>query len=759
MYILPFRGFAYCLLRQRAVGQSEILCYLSGAATILLLIVWSACGGRPTPVPVAPPLDSVPGTNLTAQYWPETHEVDLSWSNVLPSNTEYTVESSIPGVPNGWKMECEASGDGPSVWCRVAAPNSGSSSYRVRANTSSGNEVLQTVSGATSVLVDLTISATILFDHAEPLAGTTNISVSVSHGGSPVEVQYSVDNQIVGSSTVAPSYPAAWDGSQVVLGTHVAAAAVQFSADFSVLVHRQFQGGVTPIVASITATPDGNSGMVSVVVVVTFSLHPISGVLFAVDGTMGMNVPASSSNRWTWTWDPTASSPGSHQISALIIDVTNVQLPVATTFLLDKPVLTIDQPLSGDLVGSTLNVSGTFSDTLPVTVAVMVGQNQVASAATSPFQIGCDLSALTEGRYVAQIVASNSAGFRTVISRTIIYAVAAAQEYVRVASGDLTDADNGVLLYKTNDVDSYLQQPDGSRVVIPINGQGCGAHPLLSANQVAYLQSEMVPDLDNMIDCIPLGWDLWANGEVTSLGLSVVAMKGDWILGDVGSRPALMNIQTNTIQLLMNPPESYFGAGDFYISGPDDITAFVSVSGQYPASDFYSYSTNTQTWTQITNGGLNSSFSTDGINDVWLTSNGGGSSHVVIVPYSQPTLQTEYGNNPNRVGTTAGVAAWEDRLTDGSKAIMVRTPAGTVEQVNPTADTAPISLLSIRNGGVLWQTCNATYEWTPTSGTIKILPVTALSGVVDVSGPVLVITDGTENVCNPPGNRIIYVHR
>ncbi len=759
MCILPVRGLAFSLLLRRAVGQSKILRSLPGAATIFLLIVWSACGGRPTAVLVAPPLLSVPGTNLTAQYWPESYDVDLSWTNVLPSDTAYTVESSIPGVPNGWKMECETSGDGPSGWCTVAAPNSGKVSYRVLANTSSGNKVLQTVSGATSVLVDLTIGATILFDHAEPLSGTTNISVSVSPGGTPVGVQYSVDNQIVGSSTVAPNYPVAWDGSQVVLGTHLAGAAVQFSADFSVLVHRQFQAGVTPIVAAITATPDGNSGMVSVVVTVTFSLHPISGVLFAVDGTMTMNAPASSSNQWTWTWDPTASAPGSHQISALIIDVTNVQLPVATTFLLDKPVLTIDQPLSGDLVGNTLNVSGTFSDTLPVTVAVMVGQNQVASAATSPFQTESDLSALTEGRYAAQIVASNSAGFRTVISRTIIYAIAAAQEYVRVASGDLTDADNGVLFYKTNDIDSYLQQPDGSRVVIPINGQGCGVHPLLSANRVAYLQSTTVLDLDGVRECVPTGWAMWANGAVVSLDLNPVTMRGDWMLGDDGGRPALMNTQTNTIQFLMNPPGSYFRAADFYVDGPDDITAFVSVSGQYPATDFYSYSTNTQTWTQITNGGSNSSFSTDGINDVWLTSNGGGSSQVVVAPYLQPAVQTTYGNNSDRVGTTAGVAAWQDTLPDGSKVLMVRTPAGTVEQVNPTADTAPISLLSIRNGGVLWQTCNATYEWTPTSGTVKILPVIAPAGVVDVSGPVLMITDGTENVCNPPGNEIIYVHR
>jgi hypothetical protein len=252
---------------------------------------------------------------------------------------------------------------------------------------------------------------------------------------------------------------------------------------------------------------------------------------------------------------------------------------------------------------------------------------------------------------------------------------------------------------------------------------------------------------------------MWANGAVVGLGLNPVAMKGDWILGDDGGRPALMNIQTNTIQLLMNPPESYVLAADFYVNGPDDLTAFVSVSGQYPASDFYSYSANTQTWTQITNGGSNFSFSTDGTNDVWLTSIGGGSSQVVVAPFSQPTLQTKYGNNPGRVGTTAGVAAWQDTLPDGSKVLMVRTSAGTVEQVNPTADTTPMSLFSIRNGGVLWRTCIATYEWTPTSGTVKILPVTATNGVVDVSGPVLVITDGTENVCDPPGNRIIYVHR
>lgn len=173
----------------------------------------------------------------------------------------------------------------------------------------------------------------------------------------------------------------------------------------------------TPPTISITAPNSAStvSGTVNVTAAATASAG-VANVQFQLDGA---NVGAAvTSSPYSYAWDTTKSSNGSHSLTAIVTDAANTKATSSSVTVTVKntapdttpPTVAITSPASGSNVSGTITVSANASDNVAVaSVQFTVDGQNVGSADTSaPYTLSLNTKTLTNGSHTLAAVATDT---------------------------------------------------------------------------------------------------------------------------------------------------------------------------------------------------------------------------------------------------------------------------------------------------------------------------------------------------------------
>lgn len=235
------------------------------------------------------------------------------------------------------------------------------------------------------------------------VAGIAALILSVNPGLSPLEVgnilKQSADD--LGSSGWDPQY--GW-------GRVNAARALQMTPGSNL------QADTTPPTVSFSSPANGSilSGTVDVQVSASDN-RGVSAVSFYVDGVLQSTKTASP---YTFTWDTTRASNGSHTLRAVASDAAgnsaNSQISVSVSNLTDTtpPVVTITSPSNGATVsGNKLTISVSASNSGGIARVELYVDGQLKSTLTSaPYSFNQNPRNWTAGAHTLQAKAYDRAG-------------------------------------------------------------------------------------------------------------------------------------------------------------------------------------------------------------------------------------------------------------------------------------------------------------------------------------------------------------
>src|SRR4029077_3785781 len=231
-------------------------------------------------------------------------------------------------------------------------------------------------------------------------------------------VQFKLDGANLGVEVINAPYTISWDTTKTGNGLHMLTA-VAFdksnnqatSSPIGVTV----SNNRTPLTVSITAPAQGAnvSGLIPVSANATSKLG-IAGVQFQLDGAnLGVEVLNAP---YTFSWDTTKSSNGSHTLTAIAFDKSNNQAtssPVTVTINngVDIPKVNITSPISGAHLSGSVPVTATVISKLPITGVqfTLDGANLGVEADKPPYSITWDTTKTSNGSHVLGAIAYDMA--------------------------------------------------------------------------------------------------------------------------------------------------------------------------------------------------------------------------------------------------------------------------------------------------------------------------------------------------------------
>src|SRR5258707_1259330 len=274
-----------------------------------------------------------------------------------------------------------------------------------------------------------------------PVSGTTSVNASVSIVGSltVASVQFRLDGANLGARDTSAPYSVSWNTTATSNGSHTLTAVatdilgVQFtSSPVTVTVNNAppppppppadttaARGGITAPVSrstvfgttSVTASASDNVGVV--------------GVQFRLDGS---NLGAEDTTApYSVSWNTTATSNGSHTLTAVARDAAGNVSPVSTVTVTvnnappppppppadtTPPTVSITAPVSGATVFGTTSVTASASDNVGV-VGVQFrldGSNLGAEDTAAPYAVSWNTTSASNGSHTLTAVARDAAG-------------------------------------------------------------------------------------------------------------------------------------------------------------------------------------------------------------------------------------------------------------------------------------------------------------------------------------------------------------
>jgi hypothetical protein len=212
----------------------------------------------------------------------------------------------------------------------------------------------QTRSDANGVIVDNVDEppAVTLTSPAEgsTLRGTVLAQADASDDRGVTQVQFSVDGTSIGTDTNgADGWSVPWDTTTVADGAHTVTA----TATDTVGQTRSDANGVivdnTAPTVAVTSPPTGDTVSLTIPVVASASDNRgVTHVQFFVDGTTSIGTDTNGADGWSVSWNTTATSNGSHPLTAVARDAAgNATTSAPVTVTVDNAAtVTLDIPVA-----------------------------------------------------------------------------------------------------------------------------------------------------------------------------------------------------------------------------------------------------------------------------------------------------------------------------------------------------------------------------------------------------------------------------
>ena len=232
-------------------------------------------------------------------------------------------------------------------------------------------------------------------------------------------MQFQLDGANVGSPVTAAPYTYSWDTTKISNGSHTLKAIAKDTAGTSTTSAGNtvtVSNAVAPPVVSITAPASGAtvSGTATVTANATSSIG-VASVQFQLDG-VNVGSPLTAAP-YTYSWDTTKISNGSHTLKAIAKDTagtstTSAGDTVTVSNAVAPPVVSITAPAGGVTVSGTITVSGTASSSLSISsVQVSVDSGGFSNASgTNSWSFSLDTASLSNATHTLTAKATDSSG-------------------------------------------------------------------------------------------------------------------------------------------------------------------------------------------------------------------------------------------------------------------------------------------------------------------------------------------------------------
>jgi hypothetical protein len=292
--------------------------------------------------------------------------------------------------------------------------------FRVRStdangdNAASGDMTFSTLKDTTAPTVSIVSPAA-----GATLSGTVNLTANASDSVGVSSVQFKVDGTNSGPSLTAAPYTTSLNTTTLSNGNHTLTAVATDTAGNSatsvgVTVKVNNSSSTPPPTVSITSPTSGAtvSGTVTVTATATSSVG-VANVQFQLDGANVGSAVATSP--YTYSWDTTKASNGSHTLNAVATDTTGLSTTSAgVTVKVSNATVqppTVPTGLAATAVSSSqINLSWSASTDSSGTLAgykVYRGGSQIGTSTTTSYQ---DTGLAASTTYTYNVAAYDTAG-------------------------------------------------------------------------------------------------------------------------------------------------------------------------------------------------------------------------------------------------------------------------------------------------------------------------------------------------------------
>jgi hypothetical protein len=245
--------------------------------------------------------------------------------------------------------------------------------------------------------------------------GSVTISASATDDRGVAEVQFLVDDAVVGSDTTAP-YSTSWNSATVADGTHaITARATDTAGNPATSAPRGVAVDNSGPLVALTAPSDGAAvaGDVPLTASAT-DASSVTSVEFLVDDTV---VATDTSAPYGATWDSTTVADGAHAITARATDGPgNVATSAAADVTVGNvvsdlpPEVALTAPAASSTLSGTVTLSANASDDVGIArVEFLAGTTVVGTDTSAPYSTTWDTTGVADGSVSLTARATDSA--------------------------------------------------------------------------------------------------------------------------------------------------------------------------------------------------------------------------------------------------------------------------------------------------------------------------------------------------------------
>jgi chitodextrinase len=336
--------------------------------------------------------------------------------NVAIAGVQFKVDgtsigSPVTAAPYTYRLDTTTLSNANHTLTAVATDTSGNSATSAAVTVAVNN----TTKDTTPPTVSITAPA-----NGATVSNTVTVSANATDNVAVASVQFQLDNANVGTADLVAPYAYSWDSTKSTNGTHTLRAIATdtsnnstTSASVTVTVSNSTKDTTPP---TVTMTAPANGATVSKTVTVSANATDnvaVASVQFQVDNA---NVGAADTVApYTYSWDTTKSTNGTHTVRATAIDTSNnsatsTSVTVTVSNAADTTPPTVPAALTATAISSSqINLSWTAStDNVGVTgYKVYRGGAQIG---TDPSTSYSDTSLAASTSYTYNVAAYDAAG-------------------------------------------------------------------------------------------------------------------------------------------------------------------------------------------------------------------------------------------------------------------------------------------------------------------------------------------------------------
>jgi hypothetical protein len=618
------------------------------------------------------------------------------------------------------------------------------------------------------LIVNPNIQASILLSTAEPLRNSVDLSVQIQQGITPKSVTYYSDLFKLGTSTQAGSFVYGWSLASQTDGQHLLTAQIETAPNNYFFITKQVQVDNPNI--SLAAIKVSQSMSNLNIMTTATSDSNIKKVQLFIDNQLISTLTSPkvctdndyicSPNTYEWNLDLQQFGFGNHQIKIKAEDNAGEVAEKTTNYLVNaQPQLTIANPLDGQIVGSSLAISGTvIDDEANPLLVIKLRDLEIYRGTTQSFATTYDMSSLPLGSYTLTLSVTPKTGSTITKTIQVNYQGSILAEYLYSlgADGYMQDvSQNNVLFANANNVFLYDTVTTQQKLVTEKTKidylqikQVIGNRVLLSGKDIILEQYQVY---------------LWDNGTLkniseisgeNSLGYyaqEAPLMIGSWIVWSATSlqRYHLYNVDTQESHIIAKPSYSpYLGNNSYSLVVLADTVRFYAWtqtggSGTTSLFDILQYDTKTKAMTRLTNNGLQNYYPQASKTRIaWQQTPQGNTA-----PYSLVLASVDNPLNQQILSTVMkrfwlandDLLVWEDAI--GSQTA-INANNGVSQYSLPASN---ISVVAVGDGKVVYNKNNTTWVWQPSKEPSQLFAFVIQQPKFDKATGMLYFTTGNEN--------------